>query len=80
MKFAFLPLLIIGLFLSISACNTSRETTCIDSTKINKEALCAEIYEPVCGCNNVTYGNACRAMNEGVTSYTKGECNQNKTK
>jgi hypothetical protein len=31
-------------------------------------------YDPVCGCNNKTYGNACAAECSGIKKYTKGEC------
>ncbi|MGV3587755.1 MAG: Kazal-type serine protease inhibitor domain-containing protein [Adhaeribacter sp.] len=47
---------------------------CIDSAKINPEALCTMQYDPVCGCNNQTYSNACLAENAGVITYTKGAC------
>ncbi|MDB5263450.1 MAG: kazal domain protein [Adhaeribacter sp.] len=50
------------------------QLTCIDTAKINPEALCTMQYEPVCGCNNKTYGNACQAENAGVTAFTKGAC------
>lgn len=31
-------------------------------------------YEPVCGCDGVTYGNACAAAQSGQNIYTAGEC------
>lgn len=38
-----------------------------------QNTACAEIYSPVCGCDGVTYGNACEAA-RAVTSATPGEC------
>jgi len=36
--------------------------------------ICTLIYIPVCGCNGITYGNACAAESLGITKYTQGEC------
>ena len=38
--------------------------------------LCTAQYDPVCGCNNKTYPNACAAECAGITTYTKGACPQ----
>ncbi|MCF8256230.1 MAG: T9SS type A sorting domain-containing protein [Flavobacteriales bacterium] len=49
--------------------------SCIDPEQIDPEMGCLEIYDPVCGCDNVTYSNACYAeFHGGVTSWTLGEC------
>ena len=37
-------------------------------------AVCIEIYQPVCGCDNQTYSNSCYAESAGITSWTAGEC------
>jgi hypothetical protein len=35
---------------------------------------CTQQYEPVCGCNDQTYGNACEAATNGVSVVRDGEC------
>lgn len=48
---------------------------CIDPGQIDLTVLCIQIWDPVCGCNGVTYSNECHAIYYGgVTSYTPGEC------
>ncbi|RYU93835.1 Kazal-type serine protease inhibitor family protein [Emticicia agri] len=42
--------------------------------KVRDDRACTAIYQPVCGCNNKTYGNSCEAEARGITKYTEGEC------
>ena len=52
-----------------SCCNSG----CIDESKISNDYNCDDYYEPVCGCNGITYGNECYAENAGVTEWTEGK-------
>ena len=38
------------------------------------DAACIEIYKPVCGCDDITYSNACYAETTGVLRWTQGAC------
>lgn len=54
------------------ACNKSDDSLCELGPTL--DVGCFQVYEPVCGCNEVTYGNDCEATAAGVPSFTSGEC------
>ena len=76
--------LFITIFLLIFSCNKHNNCTsiplkgngiCIDYSLIDDSSFCIEVYDPVCGCNGVTYSNSCHAINfGGVTSFVSGVC------
>jgi len=43
-----------------------KDSECIDSNLINKDAVIIAVYEPVCGCDNITYSNSSEAESHGV--------------
>lgn len=55
-----LPFLLLSVFLK-AQCYYPPCPTCVDSTAINIYYYCSGDYEPVCGCNGVTYRNVCAA-------------------
>jgi hypothetical protein len=56
-------------FRLIAACGDNGEGTCEPL-----EAACAQDFTPVCGCDGMTYANACMANAAGESVATLGEC------
>lgn len=40
----------------------------------NQPQFCTALYDPVCGCNGMTYSNACNAASQGVSVDYQGAC------
>jgi hypothetical protein len=68
-------------FSSLADCNAACDSAflpCVLPAQINTSQPCPNIANPVCGCDGITYMNACEATYYGgVTSFTPGSCNTN---
>ena len=66
----------LSIFITSCSSEVKIEDSCIDESIIEEFGVCIEIYQPVCGCDGITYPNSCYAATfNGVTSYINGACN-----
>ncbi len=66
-----IKLLIILMFFNCSSEKDDKEN-CVVDEKLN--ILCTKEYDPVCGCNGITYSNDCVAQSFGIKKWTLGSC------
>jgi len=59
-----------GYFCSKDSCDASQGTC----TECKRDRICTAIYDPVCGCDDNTYGSQCVATSACVNVKSLGEC------
>ncbi|MDZ4703148.1 MAG: SdrD B-like domain-containing protein [Saprospiraceae bacterium] len=59
--------------IELPPCDSLSDFLCPDPALVSSLPCTLEFF-PVCGCNDVTYSNICRASNAGVTIWTPGVC------
>ncbi len=64
--------LIASILLLSSKCGPEPYDDCI--LEPQTDLICTTEYDPVCGCNYVTYANSCSAEAEGLAYYWSGAC------
>ncbi|MBX2891991.1 MAG: hypothetical protein KF734_13765 [Saprospiraceae bacterium] len=70
MKNIFLTVASVSLLSFALSCKSNK---CAEKP-ISADCVCTMQYDPVCGCNNKTYSNACMAQCAGIKEYKRGEC------
>ena len=74
-KYSYLSILALISMFMIVGCKCSEPSIC--EAVPNPDCICTTIWQPVCGCDGVTYGNSCEAECAGIDEYEEGECSSN---
>lgn len=61
-------------FASLLTASCGKTIDCINFDNVDPNMVCPLALAPVCGCDNMSYTNACFAQRSGVVSWIDGPC------
>lgn len=68
-------LLLVGLLFSNQNLFAQNFNACVDTNRVQSgQGQCPYDFNPVCGCDNITYNNLCLAQLAAVNFYQPGPC------
>ena len=65
---------IISFLVLITMCEKDDDFSSCTILPSYTDVACIEIYEPVCGCDGITYSNTSYATASRLLTWTEGEC------